>query len=106
MTTDSTTGNPFGESGAVGTSTATAHETDSFAHPLRRVHEGSMLGGVATGLARYFDVDVAIARIVIVVLSLVGGAGVPLYLAAWLLIPEEGTDRSVLADLLHYTPAR
>ena len=59
-----------------------------------------MLAGVAGGLADYFDVDPVIVRIGLLVLALVGGLAVPLYLAAWLLIPEEGTDTSVAEDLL------
>ena len=48
-----------------------------------------MLAGVAAGLADYFDVDPTIVRIGFVVLAFVGGLAVPLYLAGWLLIPEE-----------------
>ena len=33
-------------------------------------------------------------------LALLGGVAVPIYLAAWLLIPEEGTDVSVAEELL------
>ena len=49
-----------------------------------------MLAGVAAGIARYLGVDVTLVRIVFAVLAVVGGAGVPIYLAGWLLIPEEG----------------
>lgn len=59
-----------------------------------------MVAGVAAGLAVHFDLDVAIVRIAIVVLACVGGLGLPLYLAAWLLLPEEGSDQSVLESLL------
>ncbi len=59
-----------------------------------------MLAGVAGGLADYFDVDPVVVRIGLLVLALMGGLAVPLYLAAWLLIPEEGTDTSVAEDLL------
>ena len=59
-----------------------------------------MLGGVAAGLARYTGVDVTIVRIAFVVLTLIGGAGIPLYLAGLLLIPDEGTDQSLAASLL------
>jgi phage shock protein PspC (stress-responsive transcriptional regulator) len=69
---------------------------------LRRVPEGRLVAGVATGLAAHFDLDVAIVRIAFVVLSVVGGIGIPLYLAAWLLIPELGTDTTVAADLLDH----
>jgi phage shock protein PspC (stress-responsive transcriptional regulator) len=68
---------------------------------LRRPFEDRMLAGVAAGLARYFGVDTTIVRIAFVVLTIVGGgAGVPLYLAAWLLIPEDGADKSIAASFL------
>jgi phage shock protein PspC (stress-responsive transcriptional regulator) len=34
------------------------------------------------------------------VLTLFGGAGIPAYLAALVLIPEEGTDQSIAGSLL------
>jgi phage shock protein PspC (stress-responsive transcriptional regulator) len=67
---------------------------------LRRPFSGRMLAGVATGLAHYFGVDVTIVRIAFVVLTLVGGAGIPLYLAGLLLIPEEGSDQSIASSLI------
>ena len=67
---------------------------------LRRSTEDRMLAGVAGGLARYLDVDATLVRIAFVVLTVVGGAGVPLYLAAWLLIPEDGAGQSIAASFL------
>ena len=67
---------------------------------LRRPFADRMLGGVAAGLARYTGVDVTIVRIAFVVLTLIGGAGIPLYLAGLLLIPDEGSDQSLAASLL------
>jgi phage shock protein C len=84
--------------------TAPPHTTEPAAEPtaLRRATEGRMLAGVAAGLADYFDVDVAIVRVVLVALAVLGGLGVPLYVAAWLLIPEEGSDDTVADDLLEH----
>jgi phage shock protein PspC (stress-responsive transcriptional regulator) len=62
-----------------------------------------MLAGVASGLAEYFDVDVTFVRIGLVALSFLGGAGVPLYVAAWLLIPEQGAEESIAAEVLNHT---
>jgi phage shock protein C len=67
---------------------------------LRRPSEGRILGGVAAGLAAYFALDVAHVRIILVALSFLGGAAVPLYLAAWLLIPEEGSDTAIADEVL------
>ncbi|MCP3912802.1 MAG: PspC domain-containing protein [Actinomycetia bacterium] len=54
--------------------------------PLRRDPNGP-LGGVASGLAQWLEVDVALIRIALVVLTFLGGSGVIFYLAAWLLLP-------------------
>lgn len=81
---------------------ADAPTSPDWARPLTRPREGRMLAGVAAGIAEYLRVDVTIVRIVIVVLCLVGGAGVPLYLAGWLLIPEEGAESSIAAELLQW----
>jgi phage shock protein PspC (stress-responsive transcriptional regulator) len=67
---------------------------------LRRSYSDRMLAGVAGGLARYFGVDPAIVRIAFVVLTVFGGAGIPLYLAGLLLIPEEGSDQSIAGSLI------
>jgi len=75
--------------------------TPDRSRPLRRSGDDRMLGGVAAGIADWFGIDVTAVRVAFVVLAVLGGAGVPLYLAAWLLIPEEGTEISVAEDLLH-----
>ncbi len=54
-----------------------------------------MLAGVAAGIANYLGADVTAVRIILAVLAVVGGAGVPIYLAGWLLIPEEGSEQSI-----------
>jgi len=59
-----------------------------------------MIAGVASGVARFLDVDVAIVRVVLVVLTFMAGIGVPLYLAAWLLVPDEESDDSVADHFL------
>jgi phage shock protein PspC (stress-responsive transcriptional regulator) len=68
--------------------------------PLRRAYHGRMLAGVAAGIADYFDVDVTLVRVAFAVFALLGGAGIPVYLACVLLIPEEGTDESLASSLL------
>jgi phage shock protein PspC (stress-responsive transcriptional regulator) len=73
---------------------------------LHRCREQRMLAGVASGLADYFDVDPMVVRIGFVALALLGGLAVPLYLAGWMLIPEEGADVSVAEELLARERAR
>ena len=69
----------------------------SGARQLRRSADDKMLAGVAGGLARYFNVDVTLIRVIIAALALLNGVGVALYIAAWLLIPEDGNDQAVAA---------
>jgi phage shock protein PspC (stress-responsive transcriptional regulator) len=65
---------------------------------LYRPVQDRMLAGVASGMARYFGIDTLLVRIALVVLVFVGGIGLAIYLAGWVLIPEEGTDQSILAE--------
>ena len=69
-------------------------------HPLRRPFAGRMLAGVAEGVGRYLGIDTTIVRIAFVVLVFLGGAGIPLYLAGLLLIPDEGTDQSIAGSII------
>ncbi len=73
---------------------------------LRRSCEDRMLGGVAGGLARYFGVDTMIVRIAFAVATVFGGAGIPLYLAGLLLIPEDGSDQSIAGQLIESFQSR
>jgi phage shock protein C len=80
--------------------TPAAAGTDPPEERLHRSRRNRMVAGVASGLADYFDVDPTLVRIGFVVLTLMGGLAVPLYVAGWLLIPEEGAELSMAEDLL------
>lgn len=84
-------------------------DLDHALHPerrrLRRGDHGRWVAGVAVGLADYLDVDVAVVRVGLVALTVIGSLGVPLYLAAWLLVPDEGDDESVVEQLLGHPGA-
>lgn len=67
---------------------------------LRRRATDRVIGGVAAGIADYLNVDPVLVRAVFVGLVIFGGAGVVLYLGAWLLIPVEGQDRSPFEQAL------
>jgi phage shock protein PspC (stress-responsive transcriptional regulator) len=67
------------------------------ARQLRRSADDRMLAGVAGGIARYLDADVTLVRVIIAALALFNGVGLALYIAAWLLIPEDGEDQSLAA---------
>lgn len=64
---------------------------------LFRPKDGRWLGGVAEGLGRYFDISATVYRIAFVALAFAGGTGVVLYVASWLVIPEEGAADSIAA---------
>jgi phage shock protein PspC (stress-responsive transcriptional regulator) len=66
---------------------------------LERTHD-KILAGVCGGLGRYFDVSPAVFRLGFVVLTVIGGAGVLVYIAAALVIPAEGNPTSVAEDVL------
>jgi|SRR5579872_1329214 len=59
---------------------------------LRRSRSGRIIGGVCAGLAKYFDVDPVIVRLLFVVMALAQGAGVLLYLVLLVVVPEEGAE--------------
>jgi phage shock protein PspC (stress-responsive transcriptional regulator) len=49
---------------------------------------------------------VTYVRLALVVLSFIGGVGVPLYLAAWILVPEEGSNIAIVDGMLAQTGAQ
>ena len=55
--------------------------------PLFRSRTDMMLGGVSGGLAAHTGVDALLWRVAFVGLTLAGGAGIPIYLALWVLVP-------------------
>jgi phage shock protein PspC (stress-responsive transcriptional regulator) len=59
------------------------------AKKLYRSRRERILGGVAGGLAEYFDVDVTLIRLAWVMVALAGGFGLLAYIAAWIIMPEE-----------------
>jgi phage shock protein PspC (stress-responsive transcriptional regulator) len=66
------------------------HTTDTRAPRLERSRSDRMLAGVAGGLGAYFELHPAVFRVSFVVLTLMGGAGILIYLAAALVMPDEG----------------
>jgi len=66
---------------------------------LRRSTTDHHVAGVAGGLARHLDIDPVILRVAFVVLIFFGGAGLLLYGACWLLVPQDdGTAPAVRLD--------
>src|ERR1700712_1674048 len=61
---------------------------------LRRSTSDRYIAGVAGGLGRHFDVDPTVIRVTLAVPTFFGGAGVLVYGAVWLFVPEDGEDRA------------
>lgn len=71
---------------------------------LYRADQGRLIAGVAAGLAEHLAIDVKWLRLAFVVLAFVGGAGVLLYAALWIVVPvapsPEGSTRTGSASTL------
>src|SRR5512134_2954752 len=63
---------------------------------LHRSATDRKIAGVAGGLGRHLNIDPTVLRVLFVVLALFGGAGLVLYVVAWLIVPVEGTEQSVI----------
>ncbi len=62
---------------------------------LSRSRTDRFAGGVCGGIARATGVDPLVVRVAVVALTMAGGTGALLYVVAWLMLPEEGSDRSL-----------
>ena len=67
---------------------------------LERSTSDRKLAGVAGGLGRYFDLNPSFFRIGFVVLTLLGGAGLLIYLVAAFVMPDEGKEKSLAEQIL------
>ena len=67
--------------------------------PLRRSATDVKLAGLCAALARRWNVDPVLIRVGWALLALSGGIGLVLYLAGWLLIPVEGSDKAPIDDV-------
>jgi phage shock protein C len=56
---------------------------------LYRSKTNRKLAGVCGGLAQYLNVDATVIRVLFVLLAVLGGSGLVLYLAMWIIVPNE-----------------
>ncbi|MDK2975358.1 MAG: phage shock protein [Methanofollis sp.] len=58
---------------------------------LVRPRDDHIVAGVCSGIARYFEIDPVVIRLVWVIFTVMGFVftGIVAYLIAWLVIPEE-----------------
>jgi phage shock protein C len=60
--------------------------------PTRKLYRSKTnrkLAGICGGLAEYFGVDATLIRVLFVLLAVLGGSGLVLYLAMWIIVPNE-----------------
>jgi phage shock protein C len=67
---------------------------------LVRTLDGRMVAGVCSGLSEYTGLDVTIVRLIFAVATFIGFFGVFGYIAAWVIIPEEGEPVSIAEKFL------
>jgi phage shock protein C len=58
---------------------------------LSRPRDNRVIAGVCSGIARRFGLDPTIVRILFVASLLLPGPQILIYLAAWVLMPEESS---------------
>jgi phage shock protein C len=58
-------------------------------NPQVRSKTNRKLAGVCGGLAQYFNLDATLIRVLFVLLAVLGGSGLVLYLAMWIIVPNE-----------------
>jgi phage shock protein C len=73
---------------------------------LLRLRQGRIVAGVCAGLGAYFGVDVNLVRLAFGVLTVFYGLGILLYLIAWLILPEEGEDGSIVESFVSKRSSR
>jgi phage shock protein PspC (stress-responsive transcriptional regulator) len=68
---------------------------------LVRSLDGRMVAGVCSGIAEYYGVDANVVRLAFVVAAFFGFIGVLAYLAAWVILPEEGEPASIAENIVN-----
>ena len=79
---------------------ARRQSASGYAAPRRlyRVISDKRIAGVCSGLARYFEVDVTLVRLLVVAGTLCsGGLGLLAYIAAWIIMPSDRYVRPLSA---------
>src|SRR5690349_10729617 len=88
--TASAPGTPFASVDSSSAAVRAPSGTPAARFTLRRSRTDRMLGGVLGGVAASLGTDVALLRVLAVALTLItGGAAALVYVAAWILAPED-----------------
>jgi phage shock protein PspC (stress-responsive transcriptional regulator) len=68
-------------------------EESSFMQTLYRPRDNRVIAGVCSGIARRFGIEPTIVRILFVASLLLPGPQILIYLAGWVLMPDESSTR-------------
>lgn len=89
---------------------SSAQSNESFANTLRskrlyRDEKHKVIGGVCSGLANYFGIDVVVVRVIFVILAFAGGLSIIPYLILWVAVPSSAsTEIGSLRKKLYRDP--
>jgi len=80
------------------------HESESYQHSssyyqpkrLYRDPDNKTIGGVASGLAAYFNIDPVWVKVLFIITLFAGGTGVLAYIILWIVVPEAVTTAEKL----------
>lgn len=67
---------------------------------FQRSSDRRLLAGVCGGISEYFGWEPTIVRIVFIVLTVLGFSGVFVYILAWLIMPDQGEQHSLLEQII------
>ncbi len=68
---------------------------------LLRTRDGRLVAGVCSGVGDYLGVDANVIRLIFALITVfTAGLGILLYLAAWVVIPEEGEKTSIAEKMI------
>ncbi|MFT3909541.1 MAG: PspC domain-containing protein [Ferruginibacter sp.] len=75
------------------TTGATAYNTTEMHRRLYRDENEKIIGGVCSGLANYFGIDLVVVRIIFVLLGIGFGFGIITYLVLWVAVPSTASTQ-------------
>ena len=81
-------GSPYTEGGQQNAGRAAG---DPATHKFYRDMDHRSLGGVCSGIAAYFNIDVTLLRVLFVILLLCGSCGFWIYMVLWIIAPKANT---------------
>ena len=75
---------------------------------LERSRTNRVIAGVCAGLADYFNIDIALMRVLFVVATICGSFGFWMYVILWIVVPEENilgpVNEKDYGDTIDITP--